>query len=140
LIFADAIVAKAKVYSIKEYDEIQQIDFNTTFFTRASYDPVRKVLEPKYESWEKLCTCKKPLNPNLLYIKCDSCNQWFHPECMGLKDDLELASLDEFHCVSCKPADDSIHLLNLCKSEEEEVKTEEKPMMKVNQYFDTYSN
>ena len=46
---------------------------------------------------------------------------------MGLKDDQELASLDEFHCIQCKPADDSIHDLNLCKSEEdEEVKTEEK--------------
>lgn len=44
VIFADAIVSKAQVHSIKEYDEIQQIDFNTTFFTRASYDPVHKTL------------------------------------------------------------------------------------------------
>ena len=80
-VFADAIVSKCEVFSIKVYDELDSTNSNTTFFTRASYCPITKVLKPSFNEWERLCACRKPLNPNLLYIKCDRCNQWFHPEC-----------------------------------------------------------
>lgn len=102
MIFADAIIGKAQVYQIKEYDEIQQIDINTTFFTRAHYNPMKKELTPSYAQWEKLCVCKKPLNPNLQYINCDKCNNWFHPECMKLSNNVELQNLAEFFCTNCR--------------------------------------
>mmetsp|Transcript_4297 Transcript_4297/g.3132 ORF Transcript_4297/g.3132 Transcript_4297/m.3132 type:complete len:82 (+) Transcript_4297:223-468(+) len=40
-IYVDCIHGRCKVYNIKEYDELETID-NTTFFTRASYNPVTK--------------------------------------------------------------------------------------------------
>lgn len=56
-VFADAIVSKCQVYSIKQYDDLESIDFNTTFFTRATYCPLSKTLEPAFSDWDKLCIC-----------------------------------------------------------------------------------
>jgi hypothetical protein len=98
-VFADAIVAKCQVYSIKEYDEIRLID-NITYFTRAQYCPLTHTLTPSYKQWERLCICQKPLNPNLLYIKCDDCGKWFHPKCMKLSN-AEVDALDQFFCTNC---------------------------------------
>ena len=85
-VYVDCIVGKCKVYPINDYDELDNID-HLTFFTRAQYEPLLKMLEPPFKEWEALCTCRKPLNPNLLYIKCDECGKWYHPRCMNLTDD-----------------------------------------------------
>jgi len=82
-VYVDCIAGKCNVYSIQEYDELETID-NITYFTRANYNPITKVLDPPFKDWEQFCTCLKPLNPNLLYIKCDKCNKWYHPGCMGI--------------------------------------------------------
>ena len=68
---------------------------------RANYNPIQKSLEPPFNSWEAFCACLKPLNPNLLYIKCDGCNKWYHPECMGLTED-EATLKEEFYCIGCQ--------------------------------------
>ena len=47
-VFVDAIVSKCQVYTIKEYDGLESIDFHTTFFTRATYCPLSKTLEPDF--------------------------------------------------------------------------------------------
>lgn len=98
-IFADAIVAKCQVYTIQEYDEIQVTD-QTTYFTRAAYCPLTKALTPSFGKWERLCVCMKPLNPNLLYIKCDLCGKWYHPKCMNLSNE-QAELLDDFYCLQC---------------------------------------
>ena len=101
VVFADAIVAKCEVYSIKQYDDLDSTNSNTTFFTRASYCPITKTLRPCFTDWERLCSCRKPLNPNMLYIKCDKCNLWFHPECQDLRVD-QIEDLENFFCKKCK--------------------------------------
>ena len=98
-IYVDCIAGRCKVYTIQQYDEQENID-NLTYFTRANYSPLQKVLEPAFKDWETLCICKKPLNPNLLYIKCDLCNKWYHPECMGLTE-AEAVDKNEFFCTLC---------------------------------------
>ncbi|TNV76254.1 hypothetical protein FGO68_gene16993 [Halteria grandinella] len=99
-IYVDCIVSPCQVFTIKEYDDLDNID-TYTFFTRANYNPMQKVLEPSFKEWETFCICSKPLNPNLLYIKCDECSQWFHPSCMGLTDD-EAQQQEEFYCRPCQ--------------------------------------
>ena len=91
------------MYSIKEYDELASIDFHITFFTRASYCPLKKQLTPEFKDWEKYCVCKKPLNPNLRYVNCDGCAKWFHPECTDLTDE-DVANEAEWFCVNCNQA------------------------------------
>lgn len=84
MVFADAIVMKIEVHPIRQYDELEEINFNTTFFTRASYCPLSRALKPPFQEWERLCSCRQPLNPNLLHIRCDRCDQWFHPACQDI--------------------------------------------------------
>lgn len=98
-IYVDCIFGKCKVYSIQEYDELETID-NLTYFNRANYNPFQKVLDPPFKDWEAFCVCQKPLNPNLLYIKCDECSKWYHPKCMGLTED-EAQKKEEFYCTVC---------------------------------------
>ena len=101
-LFADAIVSKCQVYTLKQYDELESIDFHITFFTRANYCPLTKTLEPAFKDWDRLCECKKPLNPNLLHIKCDLCGMWFHPKCMSLSNE-QIDSMENFYCQECQP-------------------------------------
>lgn len=105
-VFADSIIAKCNVFTIKEYDELESIDFNTTFFTRASYCPVKKQLTPEFKDWEKYCECKKPLNPNDRYVNCDDCRKWFHPDCVQLTEEDVQKEEDWFcnQCLQSKPA------------------------------------
>ena len=85
-VYIDCVMSKCKVYNITAYDDLDTID-NLTYFTRATYNPMAKVLAPAFKDWEQYCTCLKPLNPNILYIKCDNCNKWYHPKCMNLTED-----------------------------------------------------
>ncbi|KAJ7370331.1 hypothetical protein OS493_032829 [Desmophyllum pertusum] len=70
------------------------------------------VLGPRYKGRSKrrlrlkeevlFCLCKKP-EDNRNYIGCDICFQWFHPECLELKDD-ELNTIlkkPQFICPTC---------------------------------------
>jgi len=62
---------------------------------------IKEKIIPKFESWEKSCLCKTPLNPDQLYIKCDSCEGWFHPECCNVPQN-EIDELKDFFCDFCK--------------------------------------
>lgn len=100
-VFADAIQSKCLVYPIAEYDQLSLTDVSTTFFTRASFDVTKLTLTPQFDEWEQYCTCKKPLNPNLLYVRCDICQNWFHLSCMGLTKE-QAEELEMFSCLHCK--------------------------------------
>ena len=75
-------------------------DSSTTFFARASFDVIKLSLAPAFEDWEPYCICRKPLNPNLLYVRCDACQLWFHLSCMGLTKE-QAEELDTFKCTQC---------------------------------------
>jgi len=47
------------------------------------------------------CICKTPYDDSRWYIGCDSCQDWFHGECIGLsKEDGDL--MDTYVCEACK--------------------------------------
>jgi len=52
---------------------------------------------------DTFCICKKPEKGR--YIKCDSCNEWYHPECINMSeskfDDLSKQEMP-FFCKECK--------------------------------------
>lgn len=99
IIFIETVAGKAKVVSIDEYIETSDEEKNV-FFTRASYNPFNFELSPPIEKWKKYCYCQMPFNPNLLYVKCDKCEKWFHVKCVGVKED-EVNEAQSFFCRDC---------------------------------------
>ena len=102
IIYIESIINKCKVYTYEEYDNIADpSDF--TFFTRAKYEIHTELLNPKFDDWKKGCICKKPMNPDQLYIKCDKCTGWYHPKCCGI-DEKDSNKINNFVCPNCKKA------------------------------------
>jgi hypothetical protein len=100
IVFIETIIGKCQIYTYNEYESLD--DHNEyTFFTRARYDPKNQLLIPRFDEWIKGCVCKRPLNPEQLYIKCEKCNGWFHPECCGLTQE-DADELKHFYCPNCK--------------------------------------
>lgn len=69
-VYIDSILGKCEVFSIQDYDSIDTIEDNA-YYSRATFITKEGRLEPPFVSWETLCTCNKPMNPNLLTIGCD---------------------------------------------------------------------
>lgn len=51
--------------------------------------------------WRKVCLCKVPLNPHEFFVNCDKCHQWFHPNCIGIREE-DVSKIKECYCLSCK--------------------------------------
>ena len=102
IVFIETVMCKCEVYTYEEYEALAE-HTEMTFFSRARYDPKNQILIPKFDDWVRGCVCQRPLNPDQLYIKCDGCNGWYHPECCGLTRE-EADTLTSFFCPRCKNA------------------------------------
>lgn len=82
---------------------MEYINNDNVFFCRAGYDPIKKKLIPNFDSWKKDCKCNLPLNPDQLYINCDICKKWYHPECFGYdKNKLDNVKFECDYCLKQK--------------------------------------
>lgn len=45
-------------------------------------------------------------------IECDSCQEWFHYECLGLKAN-QAKSIKEYHCLGCCKKTNKEYLPNI---------------------------
>ena len=96
-VWVQSINGKAQVLTLDEFDALDTAPVNT-FYSRAEYDINKKCLKPPFEKWgNRACSCKMPTNPLQQYIGCDACDKWFHPDCEGVKADVE-----NFICSECK--------------------------------------
>jgi hypothetical protein len=51
---------------------------------------------------ELFCICQKPaMNDDELWVSCDGCGGWFHPECVGL-DPNDVHLLPSYFCKECE--------------------------------------
>ena len=97
IVFVESIINKCEVLSIQEYDQ-RQITDERTFYCRSKFLTLDNKLDPPFEEWATLCSCNKPMNPNLLTVGCDKWGKWFHPYCQGL-DTEEAQKLEYFECT-----------------------------------------
>ncbi|CAG9316945.1 unnamed protein product [Blepharisma stoltei] len=76
------IDCKVDVVSLEEYKTLDKSD-SDLYFTRASYDPKKKTVNPTFSRWKRVCYCKKPENPDKEFINCAKCHALFHLACIG---------------------------------------------------------
>ena len=48
-----------------------------------------------------LCICHQPYSSHDIYISCDHCNNWYHPQCVGLRIH-EIKALSKYKCPLCE--------------------------------------
>ena len=98
-IFIETVAGKARVVTLDEYVETDSSEKNI-FFCRGNYDPFSHIISPPINTWEKYCFCNMPFNPNLMYVKCDKCEKWYHIKCVGITEE-ELKEEKMFFCKKC---------------------------------------
>ncbi|XP_038054514.1 histone lysine demethylase PHF8-like isoform X2 [Patiria miniata] len=47
------------------------------------------------------CICRQPYDASRFMIECDSCQDWFHGSCVGVRED-QSADIEEYHCPNCE--------------------------------------
>ena len=102
IIYIESIITKLKVYTYEQYEELNENNELTDliYFSRAKYDSKSQLLIPRFKDWKKSCVCQRPLNPDQLYIKCDICLGWFHPECCNIDKNI-VHNIKIFYCPNC---------------------------------------
>ena len=82
--YVNAIQSKCEVINYSEYEQINSHS-DGIYFTRAKFNRKIEKLEPGPDEWKKSCHCNMPVNPDLEYILCSRCDEWFHLSCVKLK-------------------------------------------------------
>ncbi|KAI1720068.1 PHD-finger domain-containing protein [Ditylenchus destructor] len=57
--------------------------------------------EKAQDAEELYCVCHQPYDESRFYVGCDSCEDWFHPECINSTKE-EVAKVDHFICPNCR--------------------------------------
>jgi hypothetical protein len=53
----------------------------------------------------RYCKCELPYNPDRYMVYCDSCGDWYHPQCLGLTQEgveAAVAASEAWHCPECE--------------------------------------
>nr|XP_043620046.1 chromatin remodeling protein EBS-like [Erigeron canadensis] len=93
-----SIVGTCTVHSYLSYIRRGVVDHNKDFFSRFKYFPTTGKFDP--DRARVYCICEMPYNPDFLMIECEDCNDWYHPDCIGMSVD-EAKQLDHFICQIC---------------------------------------
>ena len=78
------------------------VSYSNTYFTRARFNEKDGSLDPSPLEWKRICSCNSPVNPDLEYVLCGKCEEWFHAECVK-----NFSSEETFYCEKCNHISDS---------------------------------
>ena len=70
------------MHKLREYQQLTEVtdnDYYTGFSYKASKGEFKPDKVPVY------CTCEMPYNPDLFMVECESCEEWYHPQCVGTR-------------------------------------------------------
>ncbi|XP_039686705.1 chromatin remodeling protein EBS isoform X1 [Medicago truncatula] len=98
---ADTIEGKCFVHNLKNYMKLEVVGAND-YYSRFWYNAFTGAMTP--ERVEVLCKCEMPYNPDRLMVLCGSCNERYHPKCVGMPFEEAMKSEDfRFVCSKCSP-------------------------------------
>lgn len=77
-----ALSGKIQVLTLERYLQLDSVP-EDVFYSRATYKYRQEVLHPPSHAWKRVCVCDSVLYPLDVYRVCASCQQFFHPSCVG---------------------------------------------------------
>ncbi|GLC41766.1 hypothetical protein PLESTB_001704700 [Pleodorina starrii] len=93
-----AILDRCFVHTMEKYEALKERREND-FFSRLTYKPQTNQFEP--DEVPVYCICELPHNPDNPMVMCESCEEWYHPHCLGLGH--EVLEHEKFTCPRCDP-------------------------------------
>eukprot|EP00899_Mesostigma_viride_P023415 jgi/Mesvir1/4258/Mv22222-RA.1 len=94
---AASINGVCDVHSLKDYTRLTQVK-QTDYFCRFTYKATTGKVKP--DRVPVYCTCDMPYNPDHFMIECDTCKEWYHPQCIGLQVE-EIKTKGKWQCHDC---------------------------------------
>ncbi|CAK79257.1 unnamed protein product (macronuclear) [Paramecium tetraurelia] len=88
---------------VMTFDQYTQLEYGeeTKFFSRAAIDLKTMEPMPRVSEWQKSCVCRMPQNPDIQVIQCETCDEWFHLDCVNLKSE-EAEQIENYKCPGCQ--------------------------------------
>mmetsp|Transcript_5298 Transcript_5298/g.21660 ORF Transcript_5298/g.21660 Transcript_5298/m.21660 type:complete len:200 (+) Transcript_5298:156-755(+) len=93
-----SINGHCSVHKLREYQQLTEVTDND-YYTRFSYKASKGEFKP--DKVPVYCTCEMPYNPDLFMVECESCEEWYHPQCVGTTKK-RVEKLAHFECPSCE--------------------------------------
>ena len=93
---------RTQVHTLKAYVERgkkEDLDFDYDYYARFTYHTKTGKMSPEHV--HVFCSCNMPVNPDLLMLSCDTCKDWFHPHCIGMKDSEAQKWQGPYVCPEC---------------------------------------
>jgi len=84
----ESIYDKIYIIPFEKYFQAETVDTDT-FYIRATYQKTQ-TFKPDFAFWPRNCLCQKIINPDLEFVRCDSCEDLFHFECVGYEPTLDV--------------------------------------------------
>ena len=92
-----SINGHCSVHKLREYQQLTEVTDND-YYTRFSYKASKGEFKP--DKVPVYCACEMPYNPDLFMVECESCEEWYHPQCVGTTKK-QVEKLAHFVCPSC---------------------------------------
>ena len=84
---------KVRVLTLDELINMEDIEDDDIYFSRAEWRHETAQLEPPLNKWRTACICKSVINPDIPFKVCPSCSSYFHVKCLEMSTDSS--------CISC---------------------------------------
>ena len=97
VITSDTINGMCRVHTLKQYQALSEVG-EMDYFSRFTYKATTGRFSP--DSVPVYCVCEMPYNPDLSMVECEGCEEWLHPECLGLTERY-VKKMDHFVCAEC---------------------------------------
>ncbi|XP_017250602.2 chromatin remodeling protein EBS-like [Daucus carota subsp. sativus] len=94
---ATIITGKCNIYSVDQYARLKHVG-PEDFYSRFQYQHVYGIMTPVRV--KVFCKCELPYNPDELTLPCSTCDDRFHPMCIGMTLE-QIKKLTHYICDEC---------------------------------------
>lgn len=91
------VIGKCRVLTLQDYQALPKVGPDD-YYSRFTYRPASREFAP--DRVPVFCKCELPYNPDRFTAMCDGCEEWYHPECIGVSQ--KAMQAEDWRCPECK--------------------------------------